>query len=326
MGASTKNAGFACFGSISEIENDRKKMPDLDLLSLIELRVLGLKKLRNVLGDKNISFSKFGGYELFFNKKKIEDRVDKINNFLEPLMGKSCFSLCNNKIEDYGFKKDIVAGLSVNKHEGALDPGKMIYTLKKKLGTLGVDFYFSTQVESFEENTKGVFLKLKGKIQTIGIKTNKLAVCTNAFAKKWFNQESISPGRGLILVTNRLPKLKINGCFHYNKGYYYFRNIDNRLLLGGGREIDVKNETTYSFGTNKKIRQRLIEDLKTFILPNSDFNIENEWSGIMGFGKSKLPLIKRVSENISLGVRLGGMGISIGSIVGEKTAELVLGK
>ena len=91
MGASTKNAGFACFGSISEIENDRKKMPDLDLLSLIELRVLGLKKLRNVLGDKNISFSKFGGYELFFNKKKIEDRVDKINNFLEPLMGKSCF-------------------------------------------------------------------------------------------------------------------------------------------------------------------------------------------------------------------------------------------
>ena len=69
MGASTKNAGFACFGSISEIENDRKKMPDLDLLSLIELRVLGLKKLRNVLGDKNISFSKFGGYELFLTKK-----------------------------------------------------------------------------------------------------------------------------------------------------------------------------------------------------------------------------------------------------------------
>ena len=98
------------------------------------------------------------------------------------------------------------------------------------------------------------------------------------------------------------------------------------MLLGGGRDIDIKNETTYSFGTNKKIRQKLIDDLKTFILPNSDLNIENEWSGIMGFGKSKLPLIKRVSENISLGVRLGGMGISIGSIVGEKTAELVLGK
>ena len=44
----------------------------------------------------------------------------------------------------------------------------------------------------------------------------------------------------------------------------------------------------------------------------------------MGFGKNKLPLIKRMSKNIVLGVRLGGMGISIGSIVGEKTAELII--
>ena len=57
-----------------------------------------------------------------------------------------------------------------------------------------------------------------------------------------------------------------------------------------------------------------------------DFKIEYEWSGIMGFGKIKLPLIKKVSENISLGVRLGGMGISIGSIIGEKTANLILNK
>ena len=120
--------------------------------------------------------------------------------------------------------------------------------------------------------------------------------------------------------------MNISGCFHYNQGYYYFRNLGNRLLLGGGREIDIENETTFSFGTNSKIRQKLIEDLKAFILPNREFNIESEWSGIMGFGKNKLPLIKKLSENISLGVRLGGMGISIGSIVGEKTAELILEK
>ena len=96
--------------------------------------------------------------------------------------------------------------------------------------------------------------------------------------------------------------------------------------MGGGREIDIKNETTYSFGSNRKIRQKLIEDLKTFILPNIDFHIESDWSGIMGFGKDKLPLIKRISENIVLGVRLGGMGISIGSVIGEKTADLILEK
>ena len=167
---------------------------------------------------------------------------------------------------------------------------------------------------------------MKSSNQTIDIKTNKLAICTNAFAKKWFEMEDISPGRGIILLTNEIPDLKIDGCFHYNQGYYYFRNLGDRLLLGGGREIDIRNETTYSFGSNRKIRQKLIEDLKTFILPNRDFHIESDWSGIMGFGKDKLPLIKRISENIVLGVRLGGMGISIGSVVGEKTADLILEK
>ena len=46
----------------------------------------------------------------------------------------------------------------------------------------------------------------------------------------------------------------------------------------------------------------------------------------MGFVKNKLPLIKRISKNLVLGVRLVGMGIPIGSSVGEKTAELILGK
>ena len=165
---------------------------------------------------------------------------------------------------------------------------------------------------------------MKGINQSIDIKTKKLAICTNAFAKKWFKLEDISPGRGIILLTNEITDLKIDSCFHYNQGYYYFRNVSRRLLIGGGRETDINNESTLSFGTNKIIRQKLIDHIKTFILPDVKFKIESEWSGIMGFGKDKLPLIKRISENIALGVRLGGMGISIGSIVGEKTADLII--
>ena len=324
LGASTKNAGFACFGSISEIEKNRKEMSDDDLLSLLELRIKGLEKLRNNLGDKNISYSNCKGYELFFGIDGLEQRIYKINELLNPIMGKDCFSICNNDIKRFGFAKEIVVGLTENKHEGSINPGKMIFCLKKKLGSLGVDCYFSTEVESFEETSKKIFLKLKSSNQSIDIKTNKLAICTNAFAKRWFETEDISPGRGIILLTNEIPNLKIDGCFHYKQGYYYFRNVKKRLLIGGGRETDLNNECTLSFGTNKIIRQKLIEHIKNFILPDINFKIESEWSGIMGFGKNKLPLIKRMSKNIVLGVRLGGMGISIGSIVGEKTAELII--
>ena len=286
--------------------------------------MLVLLDFRNNLGDKNISYSNCKGYELFFGIDGLEQRIYKINELLNPIMGKDCFSICNKDIKRFGFAKEIVVGLTENKHEGSINPGKMIFCLKKKLGSLGVDCYFSTEVESFEETSKKIFLKLKSSNQSIDIKTNKLAICTNAFAKRWFEMEDISPGRGIILLTNEIPDLKIDGCFHYKQGYYYFRNVKKRLLIGGGRETDLNNESTLTFGTNKIIRQKLIEHIKNFILPDINFKIESEWSGIMGFGKNKLPLIKRMSKNIVLGVRLGGMGISIGSIVGEKTADLII--
>ena len=38
LGASTKNAGFACFGSISEIEKNRKEMSDDSFIIIIGIK------------------------------------------------------------------------------------------------------------------------------------------------------------------------------------------------------------------------------------------------------------------------------------------------
>jgi hypothetical protein len=43
----------------------------------------------------------------------------------------------------------------------------------------------------------------------------------------------------------------------------------------------------------------------------------------MAFGKKKLPLIEKKGDHIALGVRLGGMGVAIGSKIGEATAKLL---
>jgi hypothetical protein len=39
--------------------------------------------------------------------------------------------------------------------------------------------------------------------------------------------------------------------FHLEKGYYYFRNINDRILLGGGRNLDFEGETTTSHDTTE---------------------------------------------------------------------------
>src|SRR5574343_1687249 len=56
QGASTKNAGFACFGSISEIIDDLKTHSEEEVIQLISKRYHGLQLLRKNLGDENLDF------------------------------------------------------------------------------------------------------------------------------------------------------------------------------------------------------------------------------------------------------------------------------
>ena len=65
QGASTKNAGFACFGSLSEINDDLRTHSEEEVIALIQKRWNGLQLLRKRLGDAVIDFKPYGGYELF---------------------------------------------------------------------------------------------------------------------------------------------------------------------------------------------------------------------------------------------------------------------
>ena len=68
QGASTKNAGFACFGSLSEIIDDLKSHSEEEVIQLIQKRWNGLQILRKRLGDEAIDFKPYGGYELFLKE------------------------------------------------------------------------------------------------------------------------------------------------------------------------------------------------------------------------------------------------------------------
>jgi hypothetical protein len=50
--------------------------------------------------------------------------------------------------------------------------------------------------------------------------------------------------------------------------------------------------------------------------------MDYHWSGILGIGGNKKPIIAEVSEGVFVGVRMGGMGVAICSLVGKQLAEL----
>ena len=134
---------------------------------------------------------------------------------------------------------------------------------------------------------------------------------------------AIKPARNQVLITEPIKGLKLKGCFHYLRGYVYFRDIDNRVLLGGARHLDKAGETTDQFGFSEKIQDYLIDILKHIIVPYQKVEISRWWSGILGVGTAKNPIIERVSDRLVVAARMGGMGIAIGSLVGEEGAALL---
>ena len=152
---------------------------------------------------------------------------------------------------------------------------------------------------------------------------NKLAICTNAFTKSYLPGLDINPGRGQVLVTKLIENLPFKGTFHFDEGFYYFRNYENRVIFGGGRNLDFEGESTLSMGTTEQIKADLTEKLTNMILPNQKVEIDYWWSGIMAFGPNKQPIVQKHSPNIALGVRLGGMGVAIGTHIGAEVASLL---
>jgi glycine/D-amino acid oxidase-like deaminating enzyme len=190
--------------------------------------------------------------------------------------------------------------------------------LLKKAQEKGVKVLNNISVLGFSEGTNQV------KINTTQgeVLASKLFFATNGFSKELL-KESISPARAQVLITSQIKNLHIKGTFHLEEGYYYFRNINNRILLGGGRNLDFETEETTQFGETTLIQNKLENLLKTTILPNKDFEITHRWSGIMGVGSQKKPIVKQLSENSYCGIRLGGMGVALGSLVGKELADLL---
>ena len=67
----------------------------------------------------------------------------------------------------------------------------------------------------------------------------------------------------------------------------------------------------------------MVKLLKEVIIPDTEFKIEHQWSGIMGFGPHLAPIIEEVQPNIFCAVRCNGMGIAIGSQTGQEAGEMV---
>ena len=318
-GASTKNAGFACFGSISEILDDLNNHTEKEVVELVKKRHQGLQLLKENIGIRNLEFKNYGGYELFLKEdtpffEECKTKIKYINELLHPIFKEKVFNLVDDV---FGFNNS-QNKLIYNKFEGQINTGSMMQTLLKKCHKNNISILNGVFVESFLDHKN----KVEIQINKHTFYSEKLIITTNGFAKQ-LGIKNVKPARAQVLITKPIKNLKIKGTFHLDKGYYYFRNINNRILFGGGRNLDFKAEETTIINTTPLMQEQLKLLLKNVILPKVNYEVDSTWSGIMGVGKEKKPIIKQLSENVYCGVRMGGMGIAIGSTIGKDIACLI---
>ena len=342
-GASTRNAGFSCFGSVSELISDIQLMGEAAMLETVKMRYDGLERIQEVFKAKEIDYNQWGGYELFEGKKgakndesglydisKLESDIAYLNKILAPALktpkknGKylPIYTNASKDIKKLGFQG--IEALAFNQLEGQLNSAKLVLALQKAVQAKGVQILFNTEVKKFKNHKKGVTITTN--LEAV-LETKQFLVCTNGFAKQLIPSLDVVPARGQVFVTEPIKNLKFKGCFHFDEGYYYFRNLGNRLLLGGARNADFKNEKTYSLETSATIQKVLEDFMMQRILPKGSKKpkIELRWSGTMGMGSIKKPIIEQLQPNVYCAVRMSGMGVAIAPIVAKKALKLMKG-
>ena len=328
-GASTRNAGFSCFGSPSELLADVVSMGEDKMWQLVEMRYKGLMEIRKHFTEASIEYDGCGGYECFTSESDDWNnsfaKLDWLNKGLQNITGhKNLFTITDEKISQFGFRG--FDHLIENRLEAGLHSGKLVQVLLQKVQGLGVQVLTGIEVKSYQSHHHGIELETASiayEGNNLRFTTAQLLLCTNAFTRQLFPTIDIIPNRGQVLITAPIDNLSFKGTFHFDKGYYYFRNVGNRLLLGGARNKAFELENTTDMQTNEIIQTALEEFIQQHLLPGITYTITDKWSGIMAMGSEKSPIIQSISPNVYCCVRMSGMGVALAPFVAKEIAALM---
>ncbi len=322
-GASSRNAGFACFGSMTEILHDIDTMGATAALAIVERRWRGLCRLRQRLGDDVIGFENFGGFELLRDSEiGALQRIDEVNAHLQPLFGQTVFSVDAAGLRNSGFAAHVKA-LVRNPLEAQVHSGRLMRALALLAAQQRIEIHTGANVTALEDDGQCIHVQVADQ-RALTFRAPRVAICTNGITSDLLPDCGIVPGRGQVIMTEPIAGLRWRGTYHLDEGFYYFRNVNNRVLLGGGRNLDFAAEVTTGMMLTDRIQLALDALLRDTILPGIDVRIAQRWSGIMGFAADKHPIVRRLSERIVLGFGCNGMGVALGADIAAETATLLV--
>ncbi len=305
LGASSRNAGFLTCGHVSEMLDDAGDVGEEVVLASFERRRRGVALVRARLGDQlEAPCGSFDADELTDEKRALAER-------LNARAGREVF------VEREVCFMGETTTRFVNVEDGGLHPVCVLEAVRA--AARGVTWAYGADVV---EITAGVArVQHVGKIETLRYGAGY--VCTNAATRSLLAESDIEPGRGQIIVTSPLTRCATDPLLGYRDGGYdYFRRVDGRFLIGGGRQHFRREEALFDLAPTAAVRHYL-EAAAREIIGHDDWTVEHHWAGVMGFpGGQHLGAAtrRRLDGRTELLAGFGGMGVACAPVVAEEVA------
>lgn len=371
--ASTRNAGFLCLGSPSELAMDRHALGDQALTELISAKWSGIERTLQLFGGKALSFKRVQGHELFvkddataflrsgLERELVLEALPELNRLVAeavrlPRPGKSLRRRRSSKHADrttlpapyFGAVQALTEGpwgplahsLIPLAWEGQVQPFVVREALIRYALNLGIRYQVGATVQAVpalpllaaEGPLPSYELDCSFGDKSLTIKLKNIVCATNALTQLLLPRPSaseakagdtVSPKRGQMWYTAPLKGSVIRhlqGNFHGDRGYLYFRQAGDRFLLGGGRNVDFETESTDAWAENPLITQYLKSYATQVLGLPEDLPWEGRWSGTMGFTTSGIPVVQSPGRGVWVVAGMNGMGMALGPEMGRMVA------
>lgn len=316
QGASTKNAGFACYGTIGEFLDDQAQMGRSLALQLIDKRRKGLEFLKTLVPKSEMQFSQKGGVEIFLKEEREQwEQAKHEIHLVNQDLGRELYAISN----DYQLFKRTIGSIHTP-DEGQLNPMALWRSLWKQASLLDIITLHGVEVKNYESEANWVNL-----FSSHGQwRTKQLLFTTNAFGDTTGDLNIVPARNQVYILQNQEFKLD-ERSYHQNAGYIYFRGLNDKILLGGARHISHREEISREFSRNEKIEAYLLDYARRIFTSKGTWEVLNHWSGIIATGDSKDPIVETKETNVHLCVRFGGMGVALSAYTAKLAVDRYYG-
>ena len=302
-GASGRNGGFALRGAALPYHWARREIGPESAAKLWRLTERYLDRMEELAGD---ALRRSGSLKLAAGEDELEELRGDFNALREDGFEVDWVDELEAPLGD------LFLGAIRHPTDGALQPARWVRRLAGRAVAAGAEIVEESRVESLDE-----------------LDADHIVIATDGYTSGLVPalDAAIQPIRGQVIVTEPLGR-RLFDCPHYARwGFDYWQQTeDDRLVLGGRRDVALKNEQTAEELVTEPIQQAL----ETFAeqLLGEPPRVSHRWAGIFGATEDRLPLVGPVPGHDGLWVAAGysGHGNVLGLACGELVAGAILGR